>query len=189
MDASHTIVELPAGDGGHQEMLGFGQWAVVWRNDPQRFMVQHIRARKPDWAEHRWVPEHGPMTEDIACQGLIRVFVSLGFPADMVDEAMGARIQAWADNPQRVRQVGGRNRLMAAFTAVHAHLSQGGRIGDVPYPVAELVFKTFGAETFRGYLDMERKEFGEFPQPHRDLLNDLWTVSPATAKPRPAGLH
>ena len=189
MDARDVPVVLPASDGGHAELLGPLQWAVVWSNEPQRFMVQHVNAKKPDWAEYRWVPEHTPISEDVACQGLIRVFVSMGWNADMLDDAMGARIKAWANNPMRVGEVAGKNRLMASFTAVHRHLSQGGRLVDVPYPIAEVVFKTFGAEIFRAYLDMEMKDFGAFPQPYADLVGDLWTVKPATAMPRPEALH
>ena len=190
MNAKHSVVELPASDGGYDEMLGFGEWAVVWRNqDPQRFMVQRIEEHKPDWAEHRFVPEHTPITEDVACQSLIRVFVSMGWDADMIDEAMGARIKAWAGNPQRVGELQGKNRLMASYSAVKSHFAQGGRLVDVPYPVAETVFKTFGAEIFRAYIDMELKDFGAFPPPYADLVSDLWTVQPATQMPRPEGLH
>ena len=84
--------------------------------------------------------------------------------------------------------VGGKNRLMAMYTAVSSHFNGGGRLRDVPEHVLEgvfvPVFATFGAEHWLPYLSMEKTESGPFPEPYASALGDLWTQAPDEALPR-----
>lgn len=166
------------------------EWAVAFAQEPKRRVrIVSRHDPKPSWAEQKWCPPHVAMTEDVACRAVLRVLVSEGYDPEMVDQALGEGVQAWHDNPQRVMWAGGKNKLLDSFNAVSAHLSQGGRLRDVPVPIVERVGNAFGLETFAPFILLEQGQEGPFPPPYDDLVGDLWTQAPADALPRPAYPH
>ena len=181
MAASKSPLILPEGvregDGGSTALFEPGEWKVCWRMKPKRVQVIAVSEPRPVWAEHEWQPESRPGFEDIACRAVLRALIAQGFEADMVDDAMGRAIRLWANHPSRTMEWGGfRNQLMAAFNATMAHLSQGGRLRDMPVVTAEMVFTEFGSQPFSRWLVEEYREYGAFPEPYRSLIEDLWDV-------------
>ena len=164
-------------------------WKVAFRRDPHKVKVIASTARKPFWADEVWQPPHVAMTEDIACRAVLRVLVSEGFPPEMVDAALGERVQSWADNPQRMIWAGGKNKLLDSYNGLRQHLSQGGRLRDVPAEIVERVGEAFGLETFQHVIMLEHQTEGPWPQPYKDLIADLWTITPADQLPRPGQIH
>lgn len=162
-------------DASPRKLFEAGEWKVAWRNDPKRVEVVSVNEPRPIWAHVEWQPLSTPGYEDIACRAVLRTLVAQGFEAEMVDDAMGKAIAMWAGHPSRTMEHGGfENQLMAAFNALMAHLSQGGRFRDAPIHTCEMVCAEFGSQVFSRWLVQERIEFGEFPPRYRELVEDLW---------------
>ena len=176
---SKSPIVLPEGvldkDAAPRELFVAGEWKVAWRDQPKRVEIISVHEPRPIWAQHEWQPDNRPGLEDIACRAVLRALVAQGFEAEMVDDALGKAVQMWAGHPSRTMEWGGfRNQLMAAFNATMAHLSQGGRLRDMPIVTAEMVFTEFGSQIFSRWLVEEYREYGAFPEPYRSLVEDLW---------------
>ena len=153
------------------------EWKVCWRDaHPKRVQVVAVQRPMPEWAEEEWYPPYQDNSEEIACRAILRALVSKGFEAEMVDDAMGEAIELWADHPSRVMEHGlAKNQLMAAFNAVSAHLSNGGRFRDIPIHTCEMVCQEFGAELWAPHLVAELRDSGPFPPRYEQLIEDLWS--------------
>ena len=176
---SKSPIVLPEGAVGYDhapaELFKAGERKVAWHEDPKRVEIVSVHQPRPIWAQHEWTPDNRPGFEDIACRAVLRTLVAQGFEADMVDDALGKAVAMWAGHPSRTMEWGGfRNQLMAAYNATMAHLSQGGRLRDMPVVTAEMVFTEFGSQVFSRWLVEEYREYGEFPEPYRSLVEDLW---------------
>ena len=175
---SIILPDTASGQPAPQALLKAHEWKVVWSHEPRRMAFIHVTEPKPAWADLEWEPPYGPLCEDVGMRTVLRVFIAEGWDADYVDETMGQSLRSWSLDPSRVARYGDKSQLMASFDSLLSHLKDGGRLRDVPIGVCELVFDKFGAETFRFWLQAEYEQFGLFPAPYGDLVNDLWTQAP-----------
>ena len=162
---------------------GWRKWRVAFSNNPKRVQVVFDGEPTPEWEHEMYEPDNlNIITEDVEIRGILRTFINYGFDVKQVQDALMV-IPSWDNNPLN-NFCGDRNHLVRVYTNLQNHLARGGRIRDVPILTLEIFGEAFGLEILRPYFAKEAVRFGPFSPEYRDVLNDMWSISPSKELPR-----
>ena len=170
--------------------LGSGEWALYWLPGMRVAEVKPV-AEPSTWEGIEGLqtlsPGCSPLMEQEYVQSAVRALVAEGLTFQQAGDVL-SKVAAWNDDPHFIGMRDLRRKIFELHSMVDGHLKSGGRLRDLDPKAAEMVFSVVGAETFWPELQQELQDFGPWPKPYGDLVNDLWhTTTNGPALKRLAG--